>query len=292
MSTQTPAPTPADPEKVRVFLVANERKRDARRVFADLEPWMREHCNLIGAVLSDDRAKLAAAADADLVVVLGGDGSILHTGHALGRRQRPILGVNLGKLGYLADFDEDEFKSLFERVIGDPSLISERMMMDVRVVEPDESAWQCAALNDCVVRVGDPYRTLTLAVGLNRAPFSILHGDGVILATPTGSTAHNMSCGGPLVEPDIDAIILTPRCPHSFTHRPIVMSGAAQIDITMVSEGQSAAAVVDGQHIRPLQTGSRIEVRRSDVRFKLVRNPMRRPWETLTTKLKWGIDIR
>jgi NAD+ kinase len=253
---------------------------------------MRDQCNLIGAVISDDRSEIAAAAEADLVVVLGGDGSILQTGHALGFNQRPILGVNLGKLGYLADFDEGEFKTLFHRVAGDASLVSERMMMETRVVETDGTEWKSVALNDCVVRVGDPYRTLTLAVSLNGYPFSMLHGDGVILATPTGSTAHNMSCGGPLVEPEVDAIILTPRCPHSFTHRPIVMSGAAQIDITMVSEKQSAAAVVDGQHIRPLKDGSRVEVRRSEARFKLVRNPDRRPWETLTTKLKWGLDIR
>lgn len=281
-----------DSRKPSVFLVGNARKPETASAFAELEPWLRERCHLVGALRCDDLTPVARTKGLDFIVVLGGDGSILHTGHALGRNQVPILGVNLGKLGYLADFDEDEFKTMFEQMAAQPMPISERMMLHVTIFEPDGSSWSSIALNDCVVRVGDPYRTLTLSVALDGHPFSTLHGDGVILATPSGSTAHNMSCGGPLVEPAVDAIILTPRCPHSFTHRPIVMSGSSRLEIGMVTEGQSAAAVLDGQHIRPLVGGSRIEVQRSDVRFKLVRNPIRRPWESLVTKLKWGLDIR
>lgn len=282
----------AKAEKPAVFLIGNARKPETASAFEELEPWLRERSNLVGALRSDDLSPLTEAKTLDFIVVLGGDGSILHTGHTLGRHQVPILGVNLGKLGYLADFDVDEFKSLFERVATKPMPVSERMMIDVRVIDSDGTSWSASALNDCVVRVGDPYRTLTLSVGLDGHPFSTLHGDGVIIATPSGSTAHNMSCGGPLVEPAVDAIILTPRCPHSFTHRPIVLAGTSTLEIGMVTEGQAAAAVLDGQHIRPLVGGSRIEIERSDARFKLVRNPTRRPWETLVTKLKWGLDIR
>lgn len=282
----------AEARRPTVFLVGNPSKPETEAAFRELEPWLRERANLAGALRCDDLSPIAGVSGLDFIVVLGGDGSILHTGHTLGRHQVPILGVNLGKLGYLADFDVDEFKSLFDQVSAKPMPISERMMLDVRIVEPDGTSWSANALNDCVVRVGDPYRTLTLSVALDGHPFSTLHGDGVILATPSGSTAHNMSCGGPLVEPAVDAIILTPRCPHSFTHRPIVLGGASRLEIGMVSEGQAAAAVLDGQHIRPLVGGARIEVQRSDARFKLVRNPLRRPWETLVTKLKWGLNIR
>lgn len=282
----------SDLSKPTVFLVGNARKPETESAFAELEPWLAARCHLAGALRSEDLTQLSDIKGLDFIVVLGGDGSILHTGHALGQNQVPILGVNLGKLGYLADFDVDEFKAMFERVSTKPLPISERMMVDVRIVEPNGESWASVALNDCVVRVGDPYRTLTLSVGLDGHPFSTLHGDGVILATPSGSTAHNMSCGGPLVEPSADAIILTPRCPHSFTHRPIVLSGESRLEIGMVTEGQAAAAVLDGQHIRPLVGGAKIEVKRSAMRFRLVRNPIRRPWETLVTKLKWGLDIR
>lgn len=112
------------------------------------------------------------------------------------------------------------------------------------------------------------------------------------MATPTGSTAHNMSCGGPIVQPGVDAIIITPRCPHSFTQRPIVVSPESQVSISLQSKGMGAAAVLDGQVVRQIQDGSKILISRARERCKLVRNPVRRLWwDTLITKLKWGQDV-
>lgn len=276
----------------KIFLVGNREKPDAEALYWEIGPWIREHADLVGGVLGEDLGELSDAKEVDFVVVLGGDGSILHAGRALGTRQVPIIGVNLGKLGYLADFDPDEFKEKFDAIIHDRKVISSRMMFNVKITGNGEPTFEGIALNDCVVRVCEPYRTLSLSLQLNNSPLCKLHGDGVIVATPTGSTAHNMSCGGPLVEPEVDATIMTPRCPHSFTHRPIVLSGSSILTIRLISESQTAAAVLDGQHVRRLKEGDKIEVTRSETRFSLVRNPDRRPWETMITKLKWGLDIR
>jgi len=279
-------------DKPRLFLVANRLKPEAEPLFHEMRAWLADRAEIVGAALDPDLNGLADTPDVDFVIVLGGDGSILHAGRALGDKQIPLVGVNLGKLGYLADFDPDEFRATFDAITCDCDSISERMMFRVRVRAAGQPEYKDIALNDCVLRVGEPYRTLSLALELNGAPLCKLHGDGVIVATPTGSTAHNMSCGGPLVEPDVDAMILTPRCPHSFTHRPIVLAGSSTLTITLIGDHQPAAAVMDGQSIRRLQKGDSVEIARHQSRFQLVRHPDRQPWETLITKLKWGLDIR
>lgn len=283
---------PPKNDKPRLFLVANRLKPDAEPLFHELCDWLAGRAEIVGTALDAELSGLDNATEADFMVVLGGDGSILHAGRALGDRQIPIIGVNLGKLGYLADFDPDDFRATFDAICRDCDSVSERMMFRVRVRAAGQPEHKDIALNDCVLRVGEPYRTLSLALNLNGAPLCTLHGDGVIVATPTGSTAHNMSCGGPLVDPDVDAMILTPRCPHSFTHRPIVLGGSSTITITVIGDQQPAAAVMDGQSIRRLQKGDSVEISRHESRFQLVRHPDRQPWETLITKLKWGLDIR
>lgn len=277
----------------RIFLVANASKPTAVKICDDLSQWLESKGMLVGSDL-DGQPESLNRAEPDFVIALGGDGTILRAGQAMQHRQVPIIGVNIGKLGYLADFDAREVRDTLDEILAHPGRVDRRMMLDIRIHPPAGDTWDGIALNDCVLRVGDPFRTVTLVVRIDDHPLCTLVGDGVILATPTGSTAHNMSCGGPIVEPGVEAIIVTPKCAHSFTHRPIVVSPSAHVCISLPPasrDDQTVAVVLDGQAVQHITPGTRIEIRKSQARFQLVRNPKRTPWDTLITKLKWGQDI-
>ncbi len=271
----------------RVFLVGHATKPEVAAVFDRVRLWFEQRGLLVGADMTSQIEKINAS-HPDLVVVLGGDGSILFAVQAMGERQVPVLGVNLGKLGYLADFNVSELEQYFDQVIANPALTSHRMMLSVIMAEPSGSTGRHYAVNDCVIRAGAPFRNISLTVEVDGAMITTVVGDGIILSTPTGSTAHNMSCGGPILQPDMDAIILTPMGPHSLAHRPLVLGPASRLDITALPASVGAHMVIDGQVVRPMPGGTRLAIRRADVNFQHVRNPNRLSWETLVLKLKWG----
>jgi len=274
----------------RVFLVGNARKPNVPDAFERLRTWLTDRGVLHGADLSC-QLDLIAAARPDLVIVLGGDGTILSVAQALGEHQAPILGVNMGKLGYLADFNVDELTQDFDRIVGDPHLISRRMTLNVQATEPGGAAWQGIALNDCVLHAGAPWRTIKLELAIDAQPITTVICDGLIVATPTGSTAHNMSGGGPIVDPEVEALIITPICPHSLTHRPVVLGPHSHVEITAASVNEGSTAVLDGQISRPIPAGTKIRVARANQQLLLVRNPNRKSWMTLVKKLKWGQNL-
>ncbi|MFQ5501464.1 MAG: NAD(+)/NADH kinase [Phycisphaerae bacterium] len=276
--------------KDRIFLIGNASKSEAVAAFTRLSEWLDSEGLLAGSDLNGCPEKVNAARP-DYVVALGGDGTILAAGQAMQHRQVPIIGVNIGKLGYLANFDESEIHQSLGDILTHPDWISRRMILDVRIESPSGEKWECIALNDCVIRVGDPFRTVSLDVQIDDRPLCTLIGDGVILATPTGSTAHNMSCGGPILEPGVEAIILTPKCAHSFTHRPVVVLPSSEVCIRVLPQSRGAAAVLDGQRVHSIDPDSRIYIARSKTVFQLVHNPRRTTWDTLITKLKWGQDV-
>jgi NAD+ kinase len=249
--------------------------------------WLNSRCELVGSDLSG-RADEISAARPDYVIALGGDGTILCVGQALGHRQVPIIGVNLGKLGYLAHFSAEDLERHLDRVFADPSLVSRRMMLDVKRTLPTGEVSHGVALNDCVLRVGEPFRTVGLSVHIDDQPVTTIVSDGLIISTPTGSTAHNMACGGPIVFPDVDAIILTPLAPHSLTHRPVVVGPTSQVTIAVRQTSAGTAVVLDGQLVHPVPGGTTISVRKSPESMQLVQNPERRSWDLLVQKLKWG----
>ena len=277
----------------RVFLIANADKRGAAETSRYLAAWLETEGMLAGVDLQG-RPESVNQAQPDYVIALGGDGTILYAGQAMQERQVPIIGVNMGKLGYLANFDVDELRRYWGEILTNPDLVEQRLMFDVRLVVAGEQQWRGVALNDCVVRVGDPFRTVSLEIQIDDRPLCTLVGDGVILATPTGSTAHNLSCGGPIVEPGVEAIILTPKCPHSFTYRPVLIAPSSRVCVRLLAKASGrpdAAAVLDGQRVEHLGDDCQLHVTRSSQCFQLVRNPDRTSWDTLITKLKWGQDV-
>lgn len=274
----------------RVFLVANSRKPAASEVFNRLSKLLHDRGLLIGASL-DGRLEDIGQARPDYVLVLGGDGTILSVSQTLGWRQVPIVGVNLGKLGYLAAFSVAEFEEYFGRIFSDRSLITRRMMLDVSIAEPDGKKFDGVAVNDCVIRVGAPFRTIGLTLEVDEQTVTRIVADGLIIATPTGSTAHNMACGGPIIQPDVDAIILTPNAPHSLSHCPVVLGPQAQVKITLLESSEGAAIVLDGRVVGPIPGGTILRLRQSSAMFQLVHHPNRKSWDTLIMKLKWGQNL-
>ncbi|MFO0972123.1 MAG: NAD(+)/NADH kinase [Phycisphaerae bacterium] len=271
----------------RVCLVGNPHKPEVVSVFPAIRDWLAKQPIALTAELQGDiGARLANGHER--VVVLGGDGTILWVARLLGERQSPIVGVNMGKLGYLADFSADDLRQHWARVLGDRSLISARMALELEILAPGGAAQRLMAFNDCVVHAGAPFRMIDLELRLDGQTVSQITGDGVILSTPSGSTAHNMSCGGPILQPDVQAIIVTPICPHSLTHRPVVVGPHACVEIGAVHANTGTTAVIDGQQSVALAPGARIIARRAAQTFQLVRHPDRPAWLTLVRKLSWG----
>lgn len=271
--------------KPRVFIVANLDKPRAPEALAELRDWIGERAQLVGAKPVCDGAVILAA-QPDRVIVLGGDGTMLGVARSLGSHQIPIIAVNLGKLGYLADFSVQDLKDAFDRVVSDADLISRRMIFNVALPRANVEE---LALNDCVIHAGPPFRVIRLAVRVDDEPLTTISGDGLIVATPGGSTAHNVSAGGPILQPGIRAFVITPLCPHSLSHRPLVVESNSTIEISIISANQGTVVSLDGQRTAPLRTGESVTIRRSPTDLQLVRNPKHSSFHTLVTKLKWGL---
>lgn len=274
-------------KKPGVFVLANPEKpgieRELDAVVATASRW----CAVKGRSLGLD-GSAAVGAGASFVIVLGGDGSLLAVCRSMGRSQLPLIGINLGKLGFLAEFTVEQLESTLGRVVSDAGCISERMILSVRVTRSGQSVFESLAVNDCVVHAGAPYRMIDLAVRVDGVGLTHALGDGLIVCTPVGSTAHNLSAGGPIMQGGVLGIALTPLAPHSLTHRPLVIEHEARVEIGVDRANEGTAVVVDGQVACGLKTGDVLAIARFESNMRLVRNPAAPRWHSLVTKLHWG----
>lgn len=271
----------------RAFVVANPIKGSALSAFEMVKGWLDRRGQLAGADYGLDPDAVATARP-DRIIVLGGDGTILAAGRSMGAHQVPIIGVNLGKLGYLAAYSVEDLRDHLAAALTDAALVSERMTLEVSVRAADGTVHKSIAINDCVILAGAPFRVLSLDLAVDNQPLTTIVADGLIIATPTGSTAHNMSAGGPILEPQVDAFAVTPICPHSLTHRPIVMAPTNEIAVSVHRANEGTTAIIDGQLSIPAHAGTVVSVRRGPDPFRLVRHPARTSWQGLVYKLKWG----
>jgi len=233
------------------------------------------------------RSKEALVREADLVVVLGGDGTLL----ALARRTRsevPILGVNLGELGFLTEVVEREAMPMLARVITGRYELDRRMTLAATLERRGRVLKRFRALNDVVVTNGARARIVQFAVSVDDLPLATYRADGVIVATPTGSTAYSLSVGGPVVEPTVQALLLSPISPHTLSNRPVVLPPDAVVRLTIASREQDALLTIDGQEGTPLAGGDVVRVRRGRPPVSLVRSPDRTYYDVLRSKLGWG----
>ena len=228
----------------------------------------------------------------DLVLVLGGDGTLLGMAERIGHAGRdiPILGVNFGHLGFLTEITYPELYASLESALAGTAAVDERMMLLCSVRRADSLFAEHIVLNDVVITRGALSRIIELSVSVDGQFVATFHADGVIVATPTGSTAYNLSAGGPIVHPEVDAFVLTPIAPHTLTNRPVVIAGSASVDLQPLVGGvhQESYLLLDGQSGFQLAAGDVVTVARNPLPARIVRAPARGYFEVLRQKLKWA----
>lgn len=227
----------------------------------------------------------------DYAVVLGGDGSIISAARHLSAARVPVIGVNLGRLGFLAEFSVAEFKHYFDDIVSGKARIDRRMMLGCQVSQessPARARFSSTAVNDVFITAGPPFHVIEMRIAVDGERLPSCVGDGLIVSTPTGSTAYNLSAGGPILAGSMEAMVITPICPHSLSFRPIVIDAASVVEIhcTRLNEGTTVA--VDGQVATGLALDEVVNVAKVRSSFLVVENPTRTRWDTLVSKLGWA----
>ena len=270
----------------RVLLVGSKQKAEVSAVAGQISAWLSECGDSVQMVWLED--KPSKSPEVELAVVLGGDGTILNVARWLGSSGVPIVGVNIGKLGFLAEFSVSDLKEYWPDICAQRCRIVERMTLDCEVSGARTESFAGPAINDVVITAGEPFRMIELTMRLGSSEAGRIAGDGLIISTPTGSTAYNMSAGGPIVDPQVPAIIVTPICAHSLNHRPLVVSPQNEISIIAERVNKGTSIILDGQVSREFAVGQEVKVRRGKDNLQVVASPARDHWGTLGAKLHWA----
>ena len=228
------------------------------------------------------------AANVDLIVVLGGDGTMIATSRMMGDYDVPVLGVNYGTLGYLAEFRIEEMFPALESILAGDYRIDTRVRLAVDLVRGEEILMHSRALNDVVINKAALARIIEIEAQMNGQLISGFRADGLIVSTPTGSTAYNLSAGGPVVYPSMNALVITPICPFTLSDRPIVVPDDALIELRLRTPNEEVVLTLDGQVGLPIHTEDRVRIRKSLTTFKIVQPKNRNYFEVLREKLRWG----
>ena len=224
----------------------------------------------------------------DFVLVLGGDGTILRACHRLGRNQMPILGVNFGRLGFLADLTPAEFRETFPLLLQRQFRIVDHLMFECELHRQDGSIEVFLGLNEVIVGAAKTLQMIEVRLTIDERPVATYSCDGLIVSTPVGSTAHSLSAGGPMLRKNLMAFVITPICPHTLSNRPLVDDAECVYSLSLTETSNDALLVVDGQHRRQLKSGDVVRVKRAPVTFKLLELPGRNYYATLHRKLGWS----
>lgn len=286
----------------RVGVVVRPNQPDALTTLCELAVWLRDRgIAMVGGRLVErdvieektgctveTAPAEGLAATVDLIVVLGGDGTMIATARQMGDREVPVLGVNFGTLGYMAEFKIEEIFPALESILAGEYHVDSRVMFDVEHLRDETLISRLRVLNEVVINKAALSRIVEIEVLLNGHYVNSFRADGLIVATPTGSTAYNLSAGGPVVYPSMKAMILTPICPFSLTNRPIVLPDDAIMDLRLTTATEEVALTLDGQIGVQLQAEDRVRIRKSSVTFNLVQPANRNYFDVLRDKLKWG----
>lgn len=280
----------------KIGIVANIEKENIAGHVRSLKKWLEEqHVQVFlemaisGKIDSADGLSWNdLARKSELVVALGGDGTMLRAAHYLAGHRVPLLGINLGSFGYLTEVNLNEIHSTLELIINGNFVTEKRMMLDVSIKRGKTVTIAGSVLNDVVINRGDLSRMNELEMEVNGSYLTTYKGDGLIVSTPTGSTAYSLSAGGPIVFPGNDLIIVNPICPHTLTNRPIIFSENSSLRITLWSKDKGAMLTLDGQESYKIKSGDVVTVKKSKHSTMLVLSPYRSYGEILRSKLGWG----
>jgi len=224
----------------------------------------------------------------DMIVVLGGDGTLISVARAIGGQGTPILGVNLGSLGFLTEITRPELFQVLGKVLDGNYNVSDRLMLEAVVSRNGHVANTYQLLNDVVINKGVLARIIDMEIFVNDSYLTTFKADGLIISSPTGSTAYNMAAGGPIIYPGTDCFVITPICPHMLTNRPMIVPADSIIRIKVKFKDEDVVLTADGQVGMPLKGGDIVEVRRSANLTRLIMSPDKEYFEVLRTKLRWG----
>ena len=228
------------------------------------------------------------AASVDLFLVLGGDGTMIATARLIGDHEVPVLGINYGGLGYLAEFRIEELYLALESILSDNYRLDKRVMLAVEMIRNGEPALHYRVLNDVVINKSALARIIEIEAYLNQQFVNSFRADGLIISTPTGSTAYNLSAGGPVIFPSMNAVVITPICPFTLSNRPIVVPDDALIELRLKTEQEDVSLTLDGQVGLPLKTEDLVVIRKSKTTFNLIQPMNRNYFDVLRDKLRWG----
>jgi NAD+ kinase len=261
-----------------VSIVPNPDKPRARQELPRLKKWLRGRGIGVAGPSSVSRS--------DAVITLGGDGTILSVAASAAAAGVPVLGVNLGRLGFMTSVDVRRLYPALTRWLAGEWIVSERLMLEVT----PPRAKPCFALNDAVIRIGSTARLTMISAAVSGENLGDFTGDGVIVATPTGSTAYSLAAQGPIVHPEMEAIVITPICAHSFRQRPVVIPAGRNVQLTLddVRERGETQLCVDGQQVYKLRFGDHVGISRSPFKLKLLQDPRSSYFGVLREKLSWG----
>jgi len=286
----------------KIGIIAKRNKPEAANIIYHLVDWFRqkkievyienEMAHLLGPHASEPNVNTvereAFPSHAEMILVLGGDGTLLSVARLVGDHKVPILGVNLGGLGFLTEIALEELYRVLERVIQGDFTTDERVVLNASVIRKGKGVAEFPVLNDAVINKGALARIIDMETTINGEYVTTFKSDGLIISTPTGSTAYNLSAGGPIVYPSLHCIILTPICPHTLTNRPIVVPDEVEIRSTLKTRQQEVMLTLDGQQGFPLEVEDVVEVKKAAVGILLIKSPYRHYFEVLREKLKWG----
>lgn len=274
--------------KKKIVILGYPEKPEVAAAAKRLRPHLAKEFDVVAEDLTNDLD--LEKVRADLAVVVGGDGSILATVRRMGSRQMPILGLNLGKFGFLAEFHEGDIKEVVAHLRDGSTVCQQRMVLHCDLRRGDEVVEESLAANDAVVS-RTQVRVIRTRLYIDDEYIATYVSDGLVVSTPTGSTAYSLSSGGPIVEPGIQAFVLTPVCAHTLSARPLVVSCEKVIEIELDQVSPSASLTIDGQLIYDLEEGDRVRLTKSPYYFQLIELKARSYFETLRKKLNWGGQI-
>lgn len=284
-----------------VGIVVKPNHDEAWQTACALAEWLQEHnINLIGKPYCEtetfeaqghetsDAEAAKFHSEADLIVVLGGDGTMISTARLVGDGDALVLGINYGSLGYLTEFRIEEMFPALEAIFAGEYEIDRRVMLSVEHWRAEKMIAKGRVLNDVVINKAALARIIEIDVSLNDLFVNSFRADGLIVSTPTGSTAYNLSAGGPIVYPSMNAIVVTPICPFTLTNRPIVVPDDALIELILKKENEGVVLTLDGQKGYTLEANDRVQIRKSRTTFNIIQPPNRNYFDVLRNKLQWG----